>query len=49
MLKNWEAGLGVVGDEFLDWETLLGTLEDALRANKLTMSLEKITLRLKIL
>jgi hypothetical protein len=36
VLKDWEVGLGVVGDEFflillkfLDWETTLDTLEDA--------------------
>jgi len=37
VLKDWEVGLGVVGDEFfsilpkfLDWETILGILGDAL-------------------
>ena len=37
MPKDWEVGLGVVGDEFfpilpkfLDWETILGILGDAL-------------------
>ena len=38
MPKDWEVGLGVVGDEifsilskFLDWETLLGSPGDALK------------------
>jgi hypothetical protein len=37
VLKDWEVGLGVVGDYFfvvlpkiLDWESVLGTLGDAL-------------------
>jgi hypothetical protein len=36
VLKDWEVGLGVVGDFFavlpkiLDWESVLGTLGDAL-------------------
>jgi len=40
--KDWEVGLGVGRDEFfsilpkfLDWETVLGTLGDALRENSL--------------
>jgi hypothetical protein len=39
--KDWEVGFGVIGDEFfsilpkfMDWDTLMGTLGDALRTAK---------------
>ena len=45
MPKDWDVGLGVIGDEFfltlpkfLDWKTVFGTLGDALIVQALPLA-----------